>query len=290
VGALHNYVAAVAKFYLINDFSFNIARVKRFMPEEARIKKDRAYSTNEIFVLLQLANERTRAIILLLCSTGMRLGGLAGLQSADLEDKDDIYKITVYRNTNSEYFTYCTPEARRALDIYLEVRKRHGEQFDPKRGGGANPVIREQYNYEDQFSVRQPKPTSVDALEKILSNLLIRSGLRQRIPRTETTFTNRNEISLSRGFRKFFNTQLVSAGVNPLIKEMLMGHRVGLEENYYRPQESAVQAEWEKALDALTINPENRLKRRIQTLEVNANQFDQLAAQIKALEQRLPPG
>jgi hypothetical protein len=71
---------------------------------------------------------------------------------------------------------------------------------------------------------------------------------------------------------------------------MLMGHRVGLEENYYRPQESAVQAEWEKAIDALTINPENRLKRRIQTLEVNANQFDQLAAQIKALEQRLPPG
>jgi integrase len=157
-GALHNYVAAVAKFYLINDFSFNIARVKRFMPEETRIKKDRAYSTDEIFALLQLANERTRAIILLLCSTGMRLGGLAGLQLADFEDKDVIYKITVYRNTKSEYFTYCTPEARRAIDIYLEVRKRHGEQFDPKRGGGANPVIREQYNYEDQFCMEKRLP------------------------------------------------------------------------------------------------------------------------------------
>ena len=116
-GALHNYVAPVAKFYLINDFPFNITRVKQFMPEEARINKDRAYSTEEIFNLLQLANERTRAIILLLCSTGMRLGGLAGLQLSDLGDRGgDIYKIAVYRNTKSEYFTYCTPEARQALD------------------------------------------------------------------------------------------------------------------------------------------------------------------------------
>jgi integrase len=65
-----------------------IARVNRFMPRETRIKKDRAYTSEEIFHLLQLANERTRAIILLLCSTGIRLGGLAGLQLCDVEERE----------------------------------------------------------------------------------------------------------------------------------------------------------------------------------------------------------
>jgi integrase len=166
-GALHNYVSAVAKFYLINLFSFNLQRVKQFMPEETRIKRDRAYTATEIHDLLQLSNERTSTIILLLCSTGMRLGGLAGLQLSDLEDKGDFYKITVYRNTKSEYYTYCTPEARRGLDTYLEVRQRHGEHIDldPTK---AIPLIREQYNHEDQFSVRHPHQTTVDALEKIM--------------------------------------------------------------------------------------------------------------------------
>jgi len=201
-----------------------------------------------------------------------------------LEDRGDIYKITVYRNTKSEYFTFCTPEAKRTLTTYLEVRKRHGEHIELDK---PIPLIREQYNQEDQFSARSPKQVTANAIEKTISDLLIRSGLRQRIARTETAYTNKKEVSTTKGFRKFFNTQLVKLRVNPLTKEMLMGHKVGLEENYYRPLEDDVQAEYEKAIDALTINPENRLKRKVEKLEIEKNQFDRLAAQIKALEKKL---
>jgi len=37
--ALNNYVAAVAKFYLINDKPINITQVNRFMPEPMKVKK-----------------------------------------------------------------------------------------------------------------------------------------------------------------------------------------------------------------------------------------------------------
>lgn len=97
------------------------------MPERVKLKKDRAYKTEEIHKLLELANERTRALILLLSSSGMRLGGVVDLKMSDLEDKGDIYKITVYTNTNSEYQTYCTPEAKKALETYFDIRARHGE-------------------------------------------------------------------------------------------------------------------------------------------------------------------
>jgi len=114
--ALHNYVAAVAKFYLINDINLNLKRVNRFMPEQIKLRKDRGYKHDEILKLLELANERTRALVLLLASSGMRIGAIPLLRVGHLEDKGDVYKITVYENTNSEYFTYCTPECKRALD------------------------------------------------------------------------------------------------------------------------------------------------------------------------------
>lgn len=254
------------------------------MPEEVRVKKDRAYLDTEIHDLLEMSNERTRAIILLLTSSGMRLGGLAGLQLCDLEERGDIYKITVYRNTKSEYFTFCTPEAKRTLTTYLEVRKRHGEHIEVDK---PIPLIREQYNQEDQFSARIPKQVTANAIEKTIHDLLIRSGLHQKIPRTETAYTNKKEVSTTKGFRKFFNSQLVKVRINPLIKEMLMGHKVGLEENYYRPQEEDVQAEFEKAIDALTINPENKLMRKVQKLEQEKNRFDRLAAKITSLEKMM---
>ena len=55
-----------------------------------------------------------------------------------------------------------------------------------------------------------------------------------------------------------------------------MGHHVGLEDNYYRPTEQKLESEYRKAINALTINEENRLLRRVERLEVEKNSFEQL--------------
>jgi integrase len=282
-GALHNYVAAVAKFYLINDSPLNLKRVNRFMPECTKLVKDRSYTREEIQSLLDISNERTKAVILLLASTGMRIGGICPLRRADLEDKGNIYKITVYSNTRQEYFSYCTPECKKALDIYFQIRQRHGEIFSDK-----SPVIREQYNIRNYLSVKYPRYTTIASIEFILKEVEERAGIRTRIKRTENQIgIARKDVMLAHGFRKFFNTQLVSARINPLIKEMLMGHHIGLEESYYRPMEEDIQTEYEKSIPFLTIDPNQRLKKELVDERRKITKLEALLDRIDMLELKL---
>ena len=282
-GALHNYVAAVAKFYLISDTPLNLKRVNRFMPECTKLVKDRSYTREEIQSILDISSERTKAVVLLLASTGMRIGGLSPLRRADLEDKDDIYKITVYSNTRQEYFTYCTTECKKALDTYFQIRERHGEILTDK-----TPVIREQYNTRNYLSVKYPKFTSIASIEFILKEIEERAGIRTRIKRTDNQVgIPRKDVMLAHGFRKFFNTQPVSARINPLIKEGLMGHRIGLEESYYRPMEEDIQAEYEKAIPFLTIDPNQRLKKELTDERKKITKLEALLDRIDTLEMKL---
>ena len=45
--------------------------------------------------------------------------------------------------------------------------------------------------------------------------------------------------------------------------------------------------EYEKAIDLLTINPANRLRKKVQKLEVEASQLHRLQAAVTALEQKI---
>ena len=63
---------------------------------------------------------------------------------------------------------------------------------------------------------------------------------------------------------------------------MLEGHSVGIDEHYCKPSEEDLQEEYMKAVDNLTINEENRLRKKVEKLEVEKSQFDRIAAQIAA--------
>jgi hypothetical protein len=64
-------------------------------------------------------------------------------------------------------------------------------------------------------------------------------------------------------YEKFFDTQLIYADLKPAIKEMFMGHSIGLDDHYFKPGENDVLQEYLKAVDYLTINEENRLKIKV---------------------------
>ena len=84
-GAIHNYVAAIIAFYKINDIVLNISKIKRFMPDKRKSNKDRRYTHGEILKLLEFADERMKVVILLLSSTGMRIGVIPSLRLRNLE-------------------------------------------------------------------------------------------------------------------------------------------------------------------------------------------------------------
>jgi hypothetical protein len=67
--------------------------------------------------------------------------------------------------------------------------------------------------------------------------------------------------------RKFFNTALINSDVAYTFKETLMGHSLKLDSVYYDKaneySKQKIALEYMKAIDALTINPEFALRKKI---------------------------
>jgi hypothetical protein len=95
----------------------------------------------------------------------------------------------------------------------------------------------------------------------------------------------KKDVSVAHGFRKFFATHLIQSKVNPEIREMLLGHKIGLASAYYRPTEQEMFAEYEKAEDNLTIDPANKLQRKIETLTIEKSRLDRLEEKMLKMEQ-----
>ena len=100
----------------MNDFDLSSnskKKIKRFLPPDESTHDDRAYTTEEIAQILSKCDERSKVIILLMASTGMRIGAIHTLQISDLTKipKWNLYKIQVYaRSKHDKYYTFCTPE------------------------------------------------------------------------------------------------------------------------------------------------------------------------------------
>lgn len=120
-------IAAVRKFYDCNDIELRWKKIKSYVgrnrSKRNNGKKDRPYNHMEILRMLEKADERERAVILLMSSTGCRVGALPLLKIRNLEkiERYDLYKITIYENEDEEYITFCTPECARAIDSYRFV-------------------------------------------------------------------------------------------------------------------------------------------------------------------------
>ncbi|HET6716513.1 MAG TPA: hypothetical protein VFG90_05240 [Nitrososphaeraceae archaeon] len=95
------------------------------------------------------------------------------------------------------------------------------------------------------------------------------------------------EIAVFHGFRKFFTKQLVDSKLNPEIREMLLGHKIGLASAYYKPTVQDMVKEYLKAVNLLTINEENRLKQKVEILEIEKSQLAILQADFEKLKQQV---
>jgi integrase len=107
------YFGAIAHFYNMNDVMINRKKIIKFIDTDEKKKhKNTAYTSEQIHKLLDICDERTKSIILIYCSSGIRLAALPALKIADLEgiSNTGIFKITVYQGYKEEYIIFCTPE------------------------------------------------------------------------------------------------------------------------------------------------------------------------------------
>jgi hypothetical protein len=77
----------------------------------------------------------------------------------------------------------------------------------------------------------------------------------------------RKQVAANHGFRKFCHTTMTNAKINPEIREMLLGHSIGLSNSYYRPTVEEMLNEYQKVVNELTIDPSNRLQKKVEELK-----------------------
>lgn len=285
------YLAAVRKFYIMNRITLNWEWIRSFKEEHERRVEDRPYTHSEIATLLKNTSIRNRAIILLMASSGPRVGAIPLVRIKDLEpiDKYGIYKITYYpKSKNDRYYTFCTPEARSEIDSYLEHRKRWGERITEE-----SPLFRT--DWSPAATVHNIRPISTDRVRNIINEIAHNSGIRG-IPLENEGISKRFHIMTNHGLRKFFETNAYRAGMSEPYIDKLMGHHDGskkVRDAYLKVEEQELlegdshHIGYVGIIDQLTIHNENRLQRKVEKLEIEVSKVDGVLADLAQMRQQL---
>lgn len=312
---LNVFVASVLHFFEINDVVLNRRKIKKFRGDSVNKYEYKSYTHEEINSIVSLLDERGKAAVLLMASTGMRVGALPDIRLKHLKrwninnQDTHIYQITVYANSQkSKYTTFCTPEAAKTIDEYLEYRKRNGDdlKLDPSTGnwlpGDSHLFIR---NFDkDQQKILGLSasnllsiPISSRAIAYSVIRALERIGHRERLTLIEgQAFTysekqsvyskHRNELHPCHSLRIFAVTQMQRSKLDKTIREMLVGHSTGLDAAYYKPQDEEILQEYLKALDLLSISNENRLQKQVDHYKLREDQLSEIASRLDIIEKK----
>jgi integrase len=177
--------------------------IKRYYPPDESTHDDRPYTREEIQQILDSGVElHTKAVILLMESSGIRIGALHLMQIGDLSplswNNHSLYKVQVYARTRHKYFTFCTPECFGAIQEYLNYGKRCGEELNDK-----SPLFRKHFSKQDPFTIDVPKFLTERAVVNLVEQALKQSGVK-------TT-----EARRSHAFRKGFMSICEQCGSEP---------------------------------------------------------------------------
>ena len=218
-GSISMYVSGIRHFYQMNDVVLNWDKIKKFKGRFRNVVEDKPYTREQIKALVDgAASLRDKCIILLMASAGLRRGALSYLRIRDIQkiDKYQLYKIAVYKNEQEYYAAFCTPECANYIDQYLDWRQRLGEKLHE-----STPLLRK--SFDTVTEVNRPKPISHYIISTMITSLLDKTGVR-----VANQVYQRTELMQCHGFRKFFKTTCINAGMNPLYSEYVMGHRSDL--------------------------------------------------------------
>lgn len=262
-------------FFSMNDKILNWKKIKKLYPDTIKKTGYGTYTTEQIQLLLKATTDfRNRAIILVLASTGIRIGALADIKLKHLKDMPGGCKqVTIYENSKEEYPVFLTPEASKTIDAYLQKRQKDGEHLTPE-----SPLFRDKYNKV----ATQVSPLDYWGLKEIIKRLVEKTGMeRKRIG-------ERYDVQLCHGFRKRFNTILkANMEINSNIAEKLMGHKNGLDGTYFVPSEEQLFGEFKKAIQSLTIDDSERLLFQNKRLEEELSKQARLEEENASLQKKI---
>jgi hypothetical protein len=246
--SIRNFYKPVKLFCDTHDIELSWKKITNIIPTGRRFANDRAPTHEEVRKVIEYPDRRIEPIVLVTCSSGIRVGAWEYLKWKHIEpmrreDKIVAAKIIVYAGENEQYFTFMTPEAFQSLQEWMDYRKKSGEEIN-----GESWVMRTLWNTTDPKSdAKSSNKMCTAAIRALVQRALRSQGLRT------TMIAHRHEFKTNHGFRKFFQTN-----AEPKMKSLdvmtLMGQDTGLAASYNKPTVEMLLGEYLKAVENLTIN------------------------------------
>ncbi|MHB8602676.1 MAG: hypothetical protein ACYC6W_01620 [Nitrosotalea sp.] len=256
---LHQTKDSLKHFFDMNDVDkINWHKITKVIPHAKKTGNDRAPTIEEIRTILELADLRTKCIVLICCSSGIRVGAFDGLVWGNVTPITQggnviAAKITVYAGHQEQYYSFLTPECYGTLLQYKKLRESVGEKFAPR-----SPVIRDTWDNNRYRKQRNQDPGVAIALgSKSIANQM--GEFLKKMKLRESKIGTNYEFKQIHGFRKYFKTNAERA-LKTIDVEKLMGHA----ENYYKPSERYLLEEYLKTVPYLTISEASDLKNKLE--------------------------
>jgi hypothetical protein len=82
------------------------------------------------------------------------------------------FKIIVYKKAREQYYCFCTPGSRKAIQDYLLYRERYGERLLDN-----SPLFRKHFDKYDSMQVAHPLSIATSTIKYSIKEILTRQEL-----------------------------------------------------------------------------------------------------------------
>lgn len=252
-------MAGVKSFYRNFDIDLpNLGRNSSNVPLEHHKQLP---SKEVIRDILEIANIRTKAIILCGCSAGLGVNEIVNLKVGQFNDGYDpetgITTLHIRRQkVQYDYITFLSPETSTAILRYLEWRNREsGTSNGPRQshtGGWRKVQGDDDYLFvPDSYNKNLRDDRAGDHRQLLTSAIM--SSYRRLNDDIGRKHGNWRDIR-SHNMRKHFNSALLNAGADIFFVDFLMGHKISsTHEAYYRADPESLKKKYIKYLPFLSI-------------------------------------
>jgi len=266
------YYAPIELFFVMNDITINYKKLRKLFPKKIKKGNERGYTIEEIRKIIKnTKSKRSRALVLLFASSGIRLGAIPDILLKHLSKiGKNSYAIKIYEGETDEDFVFTTPEAAKAIDEYLDERKKDSEYVDQD-----SPLIRTSY----KLGIEKAKTCNLDALAHIMARLVSCIDRKKR--------GNRFDVPKDHGFRKFYGTVIKDTqGITPTMSEKLINHVgvVQLDGSYFKPTKEQMFESYQKVIPGLTIDQTEKHEALIESQQKKITELSKRDNEIQELK------
>lgn len=291
---VRGYFMAIRNFYKRNYLELSFFRGDIRITHTVQ-EGTRAASKTDIRKMLEVSNPRVRAIILFLKDTGLSESDFAKLKLKDLGVKtvQEIFTletpipiVTRRIKTKRQTITFVGEESLKALINTLKLRQIGDPELrtvqKEKKGLKPETLTLESPLFRSYAKIFMGK----DKI-KHLSGKAIGEIVRLTAKKADVWQKGFSAHAL----RRFFQTNLESAGIPRNWIQKMMGHALsGSEGSYSLPEVATLRMAYDKAYPHLAITEKAEQKSRVETLEkqveglmMNGKQKDQRIKQLETL-------